>query len=831
MSLRQGLLGLSFAVLLLLPVMPARSDLQPVLQTKAGTETAPTGIDCHGDPLPEGALARMGTVRLRAGESVRGLAFFPDGKTLASGGTTRPPCLWDVASGKLLREIGPTGGNGTVLFGSDAKKILMISGFGVLHDGATGQALPQFKGRPIRPEAALSPDGTTVAAIELGSGLALFELASGKELRRFSGSVQMQRCVTISPDGRTLAATGQFFAEDRSIRLWDMATGKQIKKLSGHEKGVWQLAFSPDSRTIASAGMDGTVLLQDTATGKALRRFDAWDGSVSCVAFSPDGRLIASGAQRAIVRLWDVATGKEVRHWKGEGGRIEAVAFSPDGKTLAWGGGRIQLADLATGQERMPANGHSFQITSLALTPDGKVLTSMGWDGGVRLWETVTGKERAQFAGPRDTVAPRIVSPDGKMVVARNAAESGFEFWDAASGQLLRSVLGPPARALGVAFSADGTTVAAVSSDKTIRIWEVATGRELQTIKGSARYPLALSPDGSVLAAAGVNNALSLWDVTSGRSIQSLPASGGPFALTFSPDGSLLACWGFREGVRVWKVASGKEVCRCEPLPVSLLGQTLTFAPDGKTLAGGDRRSLAGGDYQTTVYLWETATGQLLRRFTGHHSGVMALIFGGDGRTLISGSGDTTALVWDVTGRVRNGRWQGVHLSGEELQACWANLASVAAAEAHATLWKLVAASGQAVALLKDHVRPMPRLDPARASQLVADLNSDKFAVRQKAKAELEGLGDQAEPALREAVAAKLPLESERRVQALLTRLEGWPAEALRIRRALMVLEYIGTPKARQVLETLARGAPRARLTREAQASLDRVAKRLAATP
>jgi hypothetical protein len=210
---------------------------------------------------------------------------------------------------------------------------------------------------------------------------------------------------------------------------------------------------------------------------------------------------------------------------------------------------------------------------------------------------------------------------------------------------------------------------------------------------------------------------------------------------------------------------------------------------------------------------------------------VTALIFGADGKTLISASGDSTALVWDAMGRVRNGRWQAVYLPREDLQTCWINLAGSDTAKAYETLWMSVAAPHQAVNLLKDHLRPMPRLDPARASHLVADLESDKLAVRQRAKAELEEIAEQAESALRQALAAKPSLEAERRLQVLLTRLETWPPDALRVRRALMVLEYIGAPEARQLLETLAQGAPGTRLTREAQGSLERLARRPPAKP
>jgi hypothetical protein len=159
-------------------------------------------------------------------------------------------------------------------------------------------------------------------------------------------------------------------------------------------------------------------------------------------------------------------------------------------------------------------------------------------------------------------------------------------------------------------------------------------------------------------------------------------------------------------------------------------------------------------------------------------------------------------------------------------------LASADAARAYQAVCALVAASRQAVGGIKSHLRPPAGSMLKRIQQLIADLESDRFEVRQSASRELEKVGGAAHSALRQALSAKPSLETRRRLEALLEK----PAlvrdpEELRGTRAVQVLEAIGTREARQVLESLSTGVPGARLTQEATASLERLAGRAAAKP
>jgi RNA polymerase sigma factor (sigma-70 family) len=791
--------------------------------------------DREGEALPDGAVARLGTTRFRHGYVVWTLAFSPDGQTLASGGQGRGLCLWDARTGRMLHHCASDMRIPTIYsaaFSPDGKTVATAEGQPFrLWDVATGKEIRRFTGHENGVMAvAFSPDGKTLASGSHDKTVRLWEAGTGKQLLKLEGHTHTVVSVAFSPDGRTVASASW---GEPTVRLWDVGTGKEVRQFRGHQGGVHSVAFAPDGKTLAAGGgKDQTVRLWDVGTGKELHVCGGGPGRVPAVAFSPDGKTLASAHNDRTIRLYDVASGKERRRWEGHATPVSAIAFAPDGKVLASGAvweSAVRLWDPATGEEVRPSDGHTAPVDQVGFAPDGKTLFSRGRDMRVLSWDLAAGTGRRGFGGRADgAFDPCALSPDGKTLATGGRQDLSVRLWEVATGKELR-LLGKHADEVrAVAFAADGRLLASVGKEGTVILWEVPTGKEVRRLMGppvtadrSWSFALAFAPDGRRLVSGGDDRVLHLWDVAGGKELRRLDCGVELETAVFSPDGTLVAAAGGwpSKSVWVWDAGTGAVRRQLEGHQHSI--SALAFAPDGKVLAS------AGDERENTIRLWELATGQQVRQFEAGRSGTSSLAFAPDGRALASGAHDATVLVWDVTGRAADGRARPGPLAPRAVEDRWSLLAGEDAAAAYQAAWDLAAAPRQAVPFLRQHLAPAAAVDAREFARLVADLGSDTFEVRERATARLEKLGYGAEPALREVLKGEPPFETRRRVERLLEKLLS-SREWLRVQRAVRVLELIGDAEARRVLQGLARGVAGARLTQEARASLDRLARRTA---
>jgi WD40 repeat protein len=765
------------------------------------------------------------------------LALSPDGKTLAAGTVCGPIAwtggfaqdhqglffLWDVASGKLLHQC----------------------------QGDQGSSL------------AFSRDGHVLASVrgdnENPTRVRLWEVSTGRELRPLSVDCPGIYHVVFSPSSDRLVAVGR----NSIIFILDSITGNVLHRLVGHCNVIHGVALSRDGQTLASieAGRPGGdpedyVRLWSVASGKLLQRL-GHQSFIQAIAFGADGMLAAFDNDG--IHLWDSQSGKQLRHFSGpppsSTGSL-SLAFSPDGKTLACGDGDgvISFWDVETGTLARPMPRHQMGVNSVAVSPDGRTVATASSDRSIGLWDVASAKQ-LQTLSHKDSVQSVAFSPDGKHLASASyddgaaAVVDTIALWDPAKGEIVQRFKG---RCL--AFSPDGKLLACGGSDDQnpqgpwsgfIRLHDVETGKLIRLLQGhKARVQkLAFSPDGKTLASASLNffgalfgenvpaelATVRLWDVASGRERCQVDASSlNPSILTFSPDGRLLLTLGENSHsssqLRIWEVVTGKKR-RVLDLKKSESVTSVIWMPDGRTLAVGNSQDAIG--------FFDLATGQELGRVGGHCGAVNSLALSPDTKTLFSGSADTTALVWDLPSVFTPTRRALEPLPRGGVTPLWADLESADAAKADQAIWTLVRAGNEAAAYLDGRLKPA-KDDPLKGiPQLLADLDNDKFAVREAASRELEELLPEAEARLGTALRTNPSAEVGRRLADLLERNKGkvTAPELLRRLRALEVLEHIATAEARDVLEKLAAGAPEARLTQEAKVAVDRLAKRATAKP
>jgi WD40 repeat protein len=426
-------------------------------------------VDLYCDPLPEGAFARLGTMRWRHNHSGSWSTanYSRDGKTIASwAANERSLRLWNAVDGKLLGEItGADVGVWNPIFSADGKWVVgraagmtrspgdVLDRTLVLMDVATGATRrllvtnEEVAGFDIR-LVACSLDAKVLAVLTDNGNLFLFDFPSGRQLRRAHKPIKIATSIAFKADGQTLMALS---LQQRKIYNWDTQTDAvtgvvDLVGLDTSRSGFstfWR--FSPDGTTLAFQQESGDrLVLYDTATGQerfhvegkfsSRRRFCYFSDSKTLLTNSPE--------EDQNISLWDTKTGERIRRFKIPTELWDELEVSPDGKTLLAGDGTptIRLWDMETGKRLTPRQGHEDLITGMVVTPDSKTLISRSRDGKILVWDLPSSRITRELPQVLEPLSGGLVLRPMTDEVASWTRESAIRFYNWRTGQESRRV-------------------------------------------------------------------------------------------------------------------------------------------------------------------------------------------------------------------------------------------------------------------------------------------------------------------------------------------------------------------------------------------------------
>jgi WD40 repeat protein/DNA-binding SARP family transcriptional activator len=557
-----------------------------------------------------------------------GVAFSPDGATVATPADHHTATTWNAATGTPVRS------------------------FAGHTDWVT--------------DVAFSPDGTRLATASADHTARVWEVATGRLAAVLRGHTGAVLRLAFSRDGRRLATASW----DHTARVWAIGSATAVTVLR-HWGPLDAVAFSPDGSRLAVAGgrrthhTSGELGIWDLASRRRVLGLRTPSlvgkrsvGVISDVAFSPDPHrqlLATAGAVDGVVRLWDAKTGRQVGaplHQGSAGTELLTVAFSADGRWLATGsnGGVVRLlrvndrGSIGRAQEvpapfrtRYPANG-------LAFSPDGTRLAVATSEGTTRTWDLAPqrSRERLLLATHGRGRWDLAFGPDGRRLVT--IGPDGIGIWDVETGRTHATFpaanhppLDGPSVHLG--FSPDGARLAAAGFDgASVLVLDATTGRQLRALPGQPAADLAFSPDGARLATAGLEGTVRLWDSHTGTQLGTMAQSYSPLrGVAFSPDGTRLATsddWGT---VQLWDGHTGAQLGTMPQSDSDI--RSVAFSPDGRRLVGVH----ASG----TVMVWDVATGEQQLTLVGHAGRILDVAVSPDGTRLATSGQDGTVRLWD----------------------------------------------------------------------------------------------------------------------------------------------------------------------------------------
>jgi WD40 repeat protein len=610
--------------------------------------TMPLALAAHaaedrlGDPLPDGAVQRLGTLRLRYSGGIADLRYLPDGRGLIAVGNQIE--IWDLAAGELQAKHQVCEGRiASVALRSDAGALLVADTGGTVHewDLTNAAELRSWEtGQSGLRTAHYSPDEQRV--LTTGSKpptIKEWDLPTGRELVSITGRMHYFHEGIYGPDGKTAFVNGGAGSEP-ILAHYDLATGEPLNEwLPDYYAHARSIVLSEDgARLLVGSRHKATEWRIDGY--ELLKEFTGHQGhAVVSVAYCKEPDQLLTGSRDGSIRRWNRIEGELLLRWCPHEAYVTHMQVSPDGQwVLSYGSGMVAETSLADGKPRATWERHSGPVNAVAVLPSGGTAVSGSTDTTLRVWDIATGECSKTIGGAALGAYAIAVSPDGARA-AVGCKDGVLREFALADGSLIRELTGHRGYVRSVAYAPQGDHLLSSAGDGQVRIWSREADEPVHVLEGhrGGVLSVAVSPDGKQALSGGRDGTVRLWDLQAAALLRTLTghrgwvqavafAGGNAVGLSGAVDGRILK-WDLSTGELLGEMSHGGVV------------YALACTSDGKTAYAG------GGGGITS---WDLGTAEKTAELTGHEGAVLALAMALDEQRLVSASQDTTLLVWQI---------------------------------------------------------------------------------------------------------------------------------------------------------------------------------------
>ncbi|MBF0266068.1 MAG: caspase family protein [Gammaproteobacteria bacterium] len=505
---------------------------------------------------------------------------------------------------------------------------------------ATGREIKRYRVNSDQvKDLAISPNGYWIATGGKDKTMKLWDSATGKKIQIFTGHKRQVNALTFSHNGEHLISAGN----DKIIKVWDTKTAKLIKQYRGHKKNIQAIAVSSDGKWLASSGDDKTILIwqikDNHSNNKIVKKLKKHKRAIKTTTFSSDGKYMVSAGEDKQIFLWELASGQVIKTFKGHTKTINAVDFSADGQEIisASDDNTLRLWSIKSGKNTKVYKGHKNKVISAAFSPNGRFILSGSQDKTMRLWGKSTAKALHIYKGHASLANDIDYSSDNQYLISAHDDKS-LKLWNPITGENIKTFNRHSAAARTVVFSSNGQYLASGSSDNSIKVWAVDTDNYPINLTGHSASvnQVLFTKDNKVLSASS-DNTIRLWDIHNQEILKTFKKHNRAInSIALSPTENQFVSTSKDNTIRIWNIDTGKsEVLYNSEYPIN----KINYLNDGKHLVA------VGFD----VLLMRLSDGKIIRRFKGHSALVNDVSITKNDEFLLTASWDNTVKLWDLS--------------------------------------------------------------------------------------------------------------------------------------------------------------------------------------